>query len=149
VWVNITVIWVNVLHNILPPSSRLVGSMSNHRFIICQSSFCTNANKVLSRKTAISNHAFQLSLTLKLSALLCTHTVQPKQISPERQDGTVTHAFHNPSQTLLITSRYFLTRICNHLLNCIKWDHFYLSAHHTHTHTHTLFQAQSRTFPNS
>jgi hypothetical protein len=118
------------------------------RFIIWHSSFCIDANKVLSRKSTISKHAFQLSLTLKLSALLCTHTVQIKQISPGREVGTVTYAFHDPSQTLLITSRYFLIRICSHLLNCVKWDHFYLSAYHTHTHTVPSSEQNLRTSNN-
>jgi hypothetical protein len=68
---------VNVLQNILPPTSRLqgvrllVGSSlqpQTGRFITRHSSFSIDANKLLSRKSTISQHSFKLSLTLTLSS---------------------------------------------------------------------------------
>jgi hypothetical protein len=152
----------DVLENNGPPSSRLqgvrflVGSSLQPKmrwFNTRHSSLSIDANNLLSTNRTTSKYAFKVSLTLKLSY----HDALIQSKSPQWEEGwytsprcscTVTYAFHDSSDTILITCHHkskshisadtALSEYPNHLVHHVNSDHFCLHI------THSRFPAQSR-----
>jgi hypothetical protein len=117
------------------------------RFITRHSSLPIDANNLLSTNHTISKHAFKLSYT---KAILCMIMSSYKEkranlcweerwYGSPRCSCSVMYAFHDSSQTILITCHHkfkshisadtVLSEYPDHPLHHVNSDHFYLYTH--------------------